>query len=150
MATQTTSATAQTSTTAFRSSGPLPFGPARHTSSSRAFVPGHRRLTQHSSAAPRPERFTFCEDDLVDVDLADLSSLPDWQAQFVSRTPTQPSPAGNSMLSTYCGCILIYSRRTSILSLSLQELLRWVEGLISSQRYSRIRVTTPHQVKARV
>ena len=149
MATQTTSDTAQTSTTAFRS-GPVPFSPARHTSSSRAFVPGHRRVTQRSSAAPRPERFTFCEDDLVDVDLADLSSLPDWQAQFVSRTPTQPSPAGNSMLSTYCGCILIYSRRTSILSLSLQELLRWVEGLISSQRYSRIRVTTPHQVKARV
>ena len=83
MATQTTSDTAaQTSTTAFRSD-PVPFSPARHTSSSRAFVPGHRRVTQRSLAAPRPERFTFCEDDLVDVDLADLSSLPDWQAQFV-------------------------------------------------------------------
>ncbi|KAK7694982.1 hypothetical protein QCA50_002170 [Cerrena zonata] len=84
------------STTALRASHPLS---ATRRDSSRTFVPTVRRSTRHSPVVVRPERFTFCEDDLVDVNPLDISGLPDWQTQFARSSSTSTPTGLRSFLS---------------------------------------------------
>lgn len=82
--------TAQTSLTAFR--GSRPFVGARH----RHFdiLPGAGRSARSSPVSARPERFTFCEDDLIDVDPEGFGGLSDWQIQFEPKQSLSTSPLG--------------------------------------------------------
>lgn len=91
----------QASTTTFRDS--LPFSATRRTSL-RTVSSATRRATGDIPFAVRPERFTFCEDDLLDVDPAEISGLSNWQTQFTLRPSTSTSPAGE--LYIILGCFL--------------------------------------------
>ncbi|CAL1695179.1 unnamed protein product [Somion occarium] len=79
--------------------GSLPFNATKRIGI-RTFTPAAERLTRRSPAVVHQERFTFCEDDLVDVDPTDFSDASAWELQLASRLPVSPpSPGFRSLLS---------------------------------------------------